>query len=318
MLLCGIIGDFEKDAELRRKLAYFFCQGTDNRINTATAIVSGLIFSFLRQHQGLLSRVRKQNEKEPKGQLEGPNAWFALCGIFKSIIQDPCITDPICAIDALDECQNEESLDLLLALIVETSKHVKWLLSSRNEKEIEWGLESVESRQRLVLELKGNAEYISNAVEIYIDHCVQDIRALKHDEKLRTKTIDILKKKANGTFLWVTLVVQQLRNKSRRHVGRVLQMMPEGLGNLYMEIMKRARERWGDDEKACLVLLATVTAADRPLHLEELYLFTKPHIRDLEIIYNLDDITDLAKACGAFISIRDDTIYFIHQSVKTT
>ncbi|KAM0261301.1 hypothetical protein ACHAQJ_002332 [Trichoderma viride] len=316
MLLCGIVEEFEKDQSLRGKFAYFFCQGTDSRINAATAVIRGLIYAFLYQHPELLSYIRGQNEKEPEHHLEGPNEWFALCRIFKSVIKDPCITDPICVIDALDECQSGKSLDLLLDLIVDTSSHVKWLLSSRNEEEIEHGLDAIEEHQRLVLELKGNSEYVSKAVDIYIDRCVQDIKALKNDADLRIKTMNSLKTKANGTFLWVTLVVQQLRNTRRPHITTVLKKMPEGLQNLYNEIMKRAKKGWGDDENACLVLLATVTVAERPLRLDELYMFISSQLSDLEVTYTADDVTDLAKACGSFISIKNDTVYFIHQSVK--
>jgi hypothetical protein len=316
MLLCGIVENFGKDYNLRGKFAYFFCQGTDNRINTATAVIRGLIYSFLHQYPELLSHIREQNEKEPAGHLEGPNEWFALCRNFKSIIKDPCITDPICVIDALDECQREKSLNLLLDLIVDTSSHVRWLLSSRHDEEVEHGLNAIEAHQRLILELKGNSEQISKAVDIYIDRCVQDIKALKNDADLRIKTMNSLKAKANGTFLWVTLVVQQLRNTRRPHIETALQKMPEGLQNLYNEIMKRAKKGWGEDENACLVLLATVTAAERPLRLDELYMFISSQLSDLEVTYNADDVTDLAKACGSFISIKDDTIYFIHQSVK--
>lgn len=316
MLLCGIIEDFEKDSEFQGEIAFFFCQGTDNRINNATAVVRGLIFSILRRHQALLSHIRKQNEKEPKGQLEGPNAWYALCRIFKTIITDPRIKDFSCIIDALDECQHEDSLDLLLRLIVDTSKHVKWLLSSRNEEAIERGLESIEAHQRLVLELKGNSERISQAIEIYINRCVQDIKAIRNYANIRMKTINLLKEKANGTFLWVTLVVQQLRNTKRQHIEKVLQRMPKGLEELYDKIMERIKETWEDDEKACLALLATVTAAERPLRLEELHILINSQISDFGVTYDLEDMIDLVKSCGSFVSIRDDTIYFIHQSVK--
>ncbi|KAL7919240.1 quinon protein alcohol dehydrogenase-like superfamily [Trichoderma austrokoningii] len=282
MLLCGIIKEFEKDSTMQERLAYFFCQGTDNKINTSTAIIRGLIYLFLRQHPKLLSIIQKEIKKEPGDFLEGDNEQFALCRIFKRVVKDACISYPVCIIDALDECQHEESLQSLFSLIVDTSSHVKWLLSSRNEKWIEQGLCAVEEHQRLTLELRGNSEHISDAVKTYIDHCIQGIHALKDDSELRHKTAELLHAKANGTFLWVTLVVKELHKTSHPHVEAVLQSMPEDLKELYDEIMRRAKKRWRADKHACLTILAI----------------------------------GFVEACGSFISNTNDTIYFIHQSVK--
>jgi hypothetical protein len=314
MLLCGIIEDLENDSKLPKKIFYFFCQGTDNRLNTATAIIKGLIYSVLRENQNLLLSIQKQIEKEPKGYLEGTNAWVALHKIFTTIIQDPCMAGSTFIIDALDECQQQESRKSLLNLITDTSSRVKWLVSSRNEKEIERGLKSIDSR--LILELKSNAAHVSEAVDTYIDRCAQDIEALEDDDNLRNKTIELLKKKANGTFLWVTLVVKQLQDAGRPHIERVLEEMPEDLESLYDEIMERSKKGWKRDKDACLVFLATVTAAERPLHMDELYLITSSQLIGTKVKYLPGDIEYLAKACGSFITIIDKTIYLIHQSVK--
>lgn len=314
MLLCGIIEDLENNGKLQGKLVYFFCQGTDTRLNTATAIIRGLIYSVLRQNQGLLSSIQEQIKKEPRGYLEGTNAWVALSRIFTTITQDPCMADFTFIIDALDECQHQESRKSLFNLIMDTSSHIKWLVSSRNEKEIEHALKSIDNR--LILELKSNAAHVSSAVDTYIDRCARDIEALKGDDDLREKTVNILKTKANGTFLWVTLVAQQLRDAGRPHIERILEEMPEELENLYDEIMERSKKGWKNDTEACLSFLATVTAAERPLHIDELYLFISSQLIGTKIRYLPSDIEYLAKACGSFITIMDKNIYFIHQSVK--
>ncbi|GKT56724.1 vegetative incompatibility protein het-e-1 [Colletotrichum tofieldiae] len=47
MLLCGIIDELEKTPADTRTLSYFFCQATDARLNTATAVLCGLIYQLL-------------------------------------------------------------------------------------------------------------------------------------------------------------------------------------------------------------------------------------------------------------------------------
>ncbi|QYS97404.1 hypothetical protein H0G86_004635 [Trichoderma simmonsii] len=314
MLLCGIVEDLEQNPQ-SENLGYFFCQATDYRINTAAAVVGGLIKSLLKGHPRLVSRVRDNYEDKLKDQLDGANGLVILCDIFETIINDLELTDVICVVDALDECIKDCSH--LLNLIIKTSGHVKWLLSSRNEKDIEKMLDQVP--QKLILELKQNAERISTSIDAYIRHHIHEIEALKDDEQLQAKTLDILKSKAQGTFLWVALVVEQLHKTDHWDVENVLEEVPKDLESLYGLILDRTEKLGKRGQEVCQVLLSTVTTAKRPLHLRELLVFINSHWKDsryFRTIYELRDIRDMAKTCGSILSIRDDTVYFIHQSAK--
>ncbi|KAL6890968.1 hypothetical protein GGI43DRAFT_415250 [Trichoderma evansii] len=353
MLLCGIVNDLEQNPGINSNLAYFFCQATDNRINTAAAVVEGLIFSLIERRQKLFERrqrfLRRQQEYLDKhqkdikryenlitkhlkphqeflsslrnkfgdkmGQLSGPNAWQILCDIFLAVVQNNALRNVVCVIDGLDECEHD--VKPLLNLIVRTSGQVKWLLSSRNVKDIERGLRNIDDSRRLVLELKRNAECVSQSVDTYIDNSIRDIEALEGDEHLQTKTADTLKIKAEGTFLWVSLVVEQLRDTDRRNIEEVLEELPIGLENLYDMIMKRATEKLREkDRNICQILLSVITIAERPLRLEELLEFIKLQCKGYIIEYDMRDMRDIVKDCGSFLSIKDDTVYFVHQSVK--
>ncbi|KAL7796183.1 hypothetical protein V8C43DRAFT_320981 [Trichoderma afarasin] len=303
MLLCGIIDEFEKDPTLSPSLSYFFCQATDSRINTSTAV----------RNEVILSQILATYED----QLEGPNAWFVLCEIFETIIQNPPFEESVFVVDALDECMKDNSS--LLRFIIRTSGHVKWLVSSRNEKDIERELRWIQPPQILSLD---HAEDVSNSIEIYINSRIAEIEALKDDQELRIKTQKILKDKAADTFLWVALVVEQLRNAAHWQVEDVLQEVPEGLESLYALILDKASlnqssSRWrkkGQD--ACQLLVSIVTTAERPLHLEELYTFMSYQWEHFKSTVNLHDLESITKDCGSIFSIRNDVVYFIHQSAK--
>lgn len=314
MLLCGIVEDLEQNPQ-SENLSYFFCQATDYRINTAAAVVGGLIQSLLKQHPALLSRVRESHGNGPKDQLDGANGLVVLCDIFETITNNPGLTNVICVVDALDECVTD--CRHLLNLIIKTSGRVKWLLSSRNEKDIEKELDHVP--QRLVLELKQNAEQISISIDAYIKHHIQQIDALKGDDQLQEKTLNLLKAKAQGTFLWVALVVEQLHKTDHWDVESVLEEMPKDLESLYGLILDRAEKLGKRGQEVCQVLLSIITTAKRPLHLEELLVFINSHWKDsrhFKTTYELQDIRDMTKTCGSILSIREDTVYFIHQSAK--
>jgi len=104
MLLCGIIDEMSSDKDAAALLSYFFCQATDSRINSATAVLRGLIYLLADQQPALLKHVRKKYDIEGKELFVDTNAWFSLSEIFTNILQDPRLESTYLIIDALDEC----------------------------------------------------------------------------------------------------------------------------------------------------------------------------------------------------------------------
>ena len=155
MLLCGIMDEL-KSATRDGVLSYFFCQGTDLRINSAVAVLRGLIYLLVDQQQSLISHVRKRYDQAGKQLFEDKNAWVAQSKIFGEILHDPNMKGAYFIVDALDECMVD--LPQFLNLIAQHSSapHVKWILSSRNRHDIEQKLMQDESRTRFSLELKGS------------------------------------------------------------------------------------------------------------------------------------------------------------------
>ena len=121
--------------------------------------------------------------------------------IFTSVILDPDLRKTYLVIDALDECITD--IPKLLDLIICTSSssnRIKWLLSSRNELYIEQRLKLIDTQARLSLELKQNAEQVARTVDVYIDEKLSYIDSLA-DATLQSQVREVLRQKANGTFL---------------------------------------------------------------------------------------------------------------------
>ncbi|KAB2569004.1 Vegetative incompatibility protein HET-E-1 [Lasiodiplodia theobromae] len=157
MLLCGIIDELQKP-NTPDLLAYFFCQATDSRINSATAVLRGLLYLLVEQQPSLISHVRKKYDRAGQALFNDANAWVALSGIFADILRDAELKNTYLIIDALDECTTD--LPKLLAFIARNSSvspRVKWIVSSRNWPTIEEGLQQAGHKVKPSLEL--NAEY---------------------------------------------------------------------------------------------------------------------------------------------------------------
>jgi hypothetical protein len=312
MLLCGII-----DNELKRStsglLSFFFCQGTDSRLNSATAVLRGLIFVLVRQQPRLMSHLRTKYDQKGSSLFTDANSWVALSEIFTSMVQDEDLKAGCLFVDALDECKTD--LPMLMSLIVRTMappSRVKWLVSSRNEGHIEQGLKSVGNEAKLSLELKQNAEQVARAVDLYIDHKLSCLESLEEDG-LREQVRDELRRKANGTFLWVALVIQELENAESWDALTVVEEAPVGLHQLYDRMLEQINQLLRRYPEICRSLLCTAAIAYRPLYLAEIYSLCRLPGRAAVLEETTKKIIAM---CGSFLTIRDQQVYLIHQSAK--
>ncbi|CAI6225623.1 unnamed protein product [Periconia digitata] len=311
MLLCGIINELTMSPSKTDLLSYFFCQGTETRINNAVAVLRGLLYLLVTQQPSLISHIRKKHDYAGKALFEDTNAWFALCNIFADVLQDPNLSNTYLIIDALDECTVD--LPRLLDFIAQhssASPRVKWVVSSRNWPYIEEILAKTGQEVRLSLEL--SAESVSSAVDIFIQHKVLQLsQEKKYSIKTKEAVQDHLTSNAGGTFLWVALVCQSLMKVSERHVIKRLDTFPPGLNSLYERMMQQISN--SDDADVCKEILSVTATAYRPVTLEELIALAE---RLEDVAYDYEAIQEIIGYCGSFLTLRENTIYFVHQSAK--
>jgi NACHT domain/Heterokaryon incompatibility protein (HET) len=310
MLLCGIVNELKKSMAKTDLLSYFFCQATDSRINNAIAVLRGLVYLLIDQQPSLISYIWKKYDYAGKIVFEDANAWVTLSEIFTNILQDPSLNSTYLIIDALDECITD--LPRLLDLIVQKSSvsRIKWIVSSRNWPDIEERLERAGHKVRLCLEL--NAESISTAVSIYIQHKTLHLAKLKkYDDKTRVAVLQYLALNANDTFLWVALVCQNLEKIPQWKTLAKLNAFPPGLDSLYQRMMEQIC--YSDHADLCKRILALTAIIYQPVILKELTSL----VEMLEgMSDDLESLREIIGLCGSFLTIREETIYFVHQSAK--
>jgi hypothetical protein len=187
------------------------------------------------------------------------------------------------------------------------SSRVKWIVSSRNWPVIEEQLERAGHKVRLSLEL--NAESVAAAVAVFIHYKVGKIaREKQYKAEVRHAVLDHLTSNANDTFLWVALVCQELERTANRHVLKKLAAFPPGLDDLYRRMMQQMSE--SDDADTCRCVLASTAVLYRPVTIYELVEL----VEQLEDVGN--DVREIIDLCGSFLTVREDTVYFVHQSAK--
>lgn len=302
MMICGIIDELKKMSGTN--VSYFFCQGTDKRINTGTAVLRGLLFLLCIQQHSLISHIRDKYDKAGGKLFEDTNAWFALSGIFDNTIRDSSLRHTYLIVDALDECL-PDSRQLLVEFIVRMSNAyptVKWIVSSRALDEFKMHL-----GKAVLLSLESRVESVSEAVNAYID---SKVSKLEHHLGLSVmkRIADELRRKSGRTFLWVSIVCKELESAQEYEAMEILQEMPTGLHELYRKLVQDIRTLPRRNPSYCQSVLQAVALAIRPLTMEE--------IQEVADLPQHVPANTIAKMCGSFFTIQDDTVFFVHQSAK--
>ncbi|KAK2737188.1 hypothetical protein CKAH01_18862 [Colletotrichum kahawae] len=243
-------------------------------------------------------------EKRGKALFEDANSWDVLAEMVQSMTSSESTSKAVLVIDALDECSDR--LDQLLAVLVKLSSGCKIVVSSRRHPSIDNGLSVLGNKISLSLEDNGTA--VSGAVGKYIRHKVSELKRLKkYNEATQKEVSAYLKSNAEGTFLWVSLVYQQLAKitLSNKRTMETLRAFPPGLDSLYGRILAQIMK--SPDKKLCRKILATVCILHHPFDLSALAMLLDKEEESLK---------DAVEECFGLLVLKNNVVYFVHQSAK--
>ncbi|KAL7807293.1 hypothetical protein V8C26DRAFT_415021 [Trichoderma gracile] len=306
MLLCGLAQELMQQPA-PCLVTFFFCQAAIPTTNNHVAVLRGLMWLLAEQRPSLISHIRKVYDVDGMSVFNQGNAWSTLSNIFRNMLADDDLP-PVCIIiDALDECTT--GVTEFLDFIQEASSlpNVKWVVSSRNGTDVEEKM-----NQGMSLSLEINDTLVKAAVDAYISQKVSQIPIIRQKHELMGEVCRRMEEKANGSFLWVAIVIQAIRSRSRSDCDGIseildlLDKMPKDLPKLYETMLQRIFQLEGRDPELCRAILATVTLTHRPLHLDELSC----------LVGFEGNVKGLVNVCGSFLTVREDIVYFIHQSAK--
>lgn len=297
-----------------RLVSYFFCQSADSRLNSAASVLKGLIYLLVAQEKGMIRHLRKRYEDGGNRVFEGLNAVYTLRLILQDILDDSALPRTYLLIDAPDECN--EGLQQLLDTITDDKfamkSKAKWLVASRNRPDIAERLRPDDARMKISLEL--NPEHVTRAVNAFIDSKVQELALRKqYDPALKEEVRRTLSERSEATFLWVALACKRLEKEPASEAQSVLKELPAGLDSLYDRMIDQILSEPNIRVGHCKQILRSAAIAYRPLRLQELVATTE--LPD-KVLDNIRYLSDLVERCGSFLTLRNEIIFFIHQSAK--
>ncbi|KAF2415404.1 hypothetical protein EJ08DRAFT_684443 [Tothia fuscella] len=134
-----------------------------------------------------------------------------------------------------------------------------------------------------------------------LDECADvDKLALEkmYDDKTQEAILQYLFSNANGTFLWVALVCQNLKSIPRARIRARLTSFPPGLDSFYEQMIAQICK--SDDFKLYQQILATIATVYEPITLTELTSLVEMLEDTADHIDSLHEVISL---CGSFLTI---------------
>jgi hypothetical protein len=311
MMSIGVIERLLLSQNNSTLVTYFFCQNADYELNALEAIIKGLILQLVNRQEGLKKCLRNRWDSLKNCFVEDVTSWRTLWNILLEML-DQCNDQRVYIIvDALDECQDDGMADFLRLIVRNGLDHparIKWLLTSRPLDSAQRELLAGHDQVQVSLEL--NSKYVSEAVKIYITEKVKELnRRAKYGETLKQEIESELIIKAEGTFLWVSLVCKKLESVHRDMALATIQNLPPGLQPFYDRIFHQLGEGEQTDVKKYMRLLKVMMLAYRPLKVEEVGSVTG-------LTDKGNTIKALVDQCASFIRMHENNIEFVHQSAR--
>ncbi|KAG8530778.1 uncharacterized protein KY384_004135 [Bacidia gigantensis] len=296
----------------------FFCKNSEGR-NSSSAIITSFLYTLLSQQRTFFRHITPLLVRQTVS--DDTLSFRSLWTMLTAVLSDPRLRSVQFIIDALDECQPTSQVELLKAFeqaITEDSPKIfqsKILITSRpNPVAVDYGtrlgllqigLENVEPDISLIIQSEVNKLAVGRGYP-------EDIVALVRDK---------LGSEADGMFLWVNLVLEELNRDdhadTRKAIDQILAGLPRSLGEFYGRNLANIPVQSREDAERILRLLL---AAPRSLTPQELsILFTEwpkscPSIAHLEPNLPLNISRYAKAACGSFIRATESAISFVHQS----
>lgn len=296
-------------------VAFFYIKEDDSQLRSMTTILKSIASQIAKSDPTFRNHAVNVCQS-PEDLLAVTQTWERLfIDYFASTWNDNCV---YIVIDGLDEVSREERETLLILLVQlfdapsgRIAPRIQVLLVGRPElqddMQMVWDDRTFQLGKRFI---EVSAKKNSGDISEYITREVEKVRILKlkalsRDDRsaLRMEIVEKLKTDANGMFLWVNLMLEEIRRKSRpSEVRAALRNAPQDLMKMIQHGFERLAADPGFNKDDFNEMLVWVACAERPLLLGELDLILKLRSPVKEAVLGLE--ADLRGRYASFFTLR--------------
>lgn len=255
-----LVGELDQEAQKSDDifLGYFFCDQNDPCRRNALDILKLVIRQMISRRPELMEHLlldqrQGKNGKHSSRYLDETSI-SALWNSLQRMLKDPSVGKVYLLVNALnetDEVSRKEFLGLLRpSLDIQTDEEsgsdestVKWIFLSRS------GRTDIETsfRQALIIDMQGegNIGHVEDAVKREVSALVDELAKEKnYNPALAYFVKKYIHSRAEGDYVYVNLVVQELRNlettrMSNSSIRKFLEEFPYGLTDIFEYIRHR-------------------------------------------------------------------------------
>lgn len=310
VLASSIVARLEKS---KQHTLFFSFSSSDGSRQTSGNLIRTLLWQLLQETNNKES-VDTVHNLRLDGQPTISELWEAFGSIASSLVK------PVyCVVDGIDECTNYDSTTFIkITQILEMCLNLRILLLGR---------------PHIVQRHSGNSAFA--AIEITPAMLNQDVDAFINDEIAKSELLSLpefrknvyktLKDKSDGMFLWVRLMIDDLRkSSSKSEFSERLQNLPRGLEKAYQLLFLHLSQKIDKYElRLAQSVLAFTSTSCRPLRFDELRYIHAMHCRSFETVAQplgeyllLQRPQRVLDITGGLVSMTDGVLRLIHSSIR--
>ena len=243
-------------------------------------------------------------------------------------------------LDGLDECELHQAHLLFQALqsLLTSSTQVFKLFWTGRSDFVEKASHQLHSHFHVRISQSHSGSEISRFIEFALDEALEDGRLQLRDPRIIVQIQDALEREAcemlvvfttllvsfvtdKLRFLWVTFQIDSIcRENTDEGILKALENLPKDLPTTYRRILRRLRDTGLTDPLMGKKVFEIVSAARRPLTLEELReaISIDPGDTKWTTAKLVNDMMKALDCCGSLVVVDEElsTVHFAHSSVK--
>ena len=315
VLASFVITEMSKHAATELQVLYFFCKDDGHQTSNASAaaIVSNLIDQLIERNplQPLLEILKEARKRHAKS--EKCTNFRVLWDLFVAMARG-FPTPIVVVVDALDECLIDRK-EFLEALVSFSDTKVRFLLTSRNELEIDSVLGCCPSVAKHSMDVEADIEKF----------VIQRVEELPRLHGFKTQVIHAVTKNSGGMFRYAALLLDELNSPDAiSDIPVMLYRPPADLNEMYDNILLRlestdTRQQKQRSRDIRRKILTWIGMAKVPLRVDEIAYACA--VGDGEEMVDLTKRLlyteqDLLGKCGPLVEIIGGIVQYTHLSVR--
>ena len=287
---------------------FFFAYGDKSRVSVSLLLRS-IAWQMASTHREVFELIQKLCKKDPQlPKADYRTVWRKL--FLEGIFRLGLYSDRYLVVDALDECKGDADLVPLLIKAAEFTG-LRIFITTRNQFNT-YGV-TCPPRLHIITETIPPQSTAAD-VRLYVDANLTNLPALGSDRELARKAmLESIIEKSSGCFLWVRLVINELRRvHTAAEVRKILQEVPSDMDELYMRILSdMSNLQYG--KNLTQAILAWATCSARPLSTDELHQALQMDIDD-----NIDSVERaITSNCGQIVYVdAASRVKLVHETAR--